>query len=193
MNLNPRTALIVIDCQNDFADPAGSLYVQGAESVIVAINEAIITAGRAESPILYTQDWHPEKTPHFQIYGGIWPVHCVAGTWGADFHPALIKSGDVVQKGSNGEDGYSGFTMRDTANGKEIPTELDGLLRLSQIESVVVTGLALDYCVKSTAIDAARLGYRTLVPLELTAAVDLQPGDAALAVEEIKQSGAEVE
>jgi nicotinamidase/pyrazinamidase len=184
--------LIVVDCQNDFADPEGSLYVTGGEAVIGSVNGVIAEAVRGGSPIFYTQDWHPEKTPHFKKYGGIWPVHCVAGTWGADFHPDLIQSGKVVRKGANGEDGYSGFTMRDPVDGTEVPTELDGLLRESTVESVVVAGLALDYCVKATAIDSADLGYRTLVPLGLTAAVELEAGDAEAAVAAIRESGAEV-
>lgn len=188
----PPTALIVVDCQNDFADPEGSLYVTGGEAVIGAVNGAIAEASKAGSPVFYTQDWHPEKTAHFKKYGGIWPVHCVAGTWGAEFHPALIQAGRVVRKGAHGEDGYSGFTMRDPIDGTEVPTELEALLREANVESVVVTGLALDYCVKATAIDAARLGYRTLVPLQMTAAVELAPGDAEAAVAEIVESGAEV-
>jgi nicotinamidase/pyrazinamidase len=188
----PLTALIVVDCQNDFADPEGSLYVTGGETVIASVNEAIAGARKAGSPVFYTQDWHPEKTPHFKKYGGIWPVHCVAGTWGAEFHPALVQAGQVVRKGANGEDGYSGFTMRDPVDGTEIPTELGALLQEAQVETVVVAGLALDYCVKATAIDAARRSYRTMVPLQWTAAVELETGDGESAVAEIRESGAEV-
>jgi nicotinamidase/pyrazinamidase len=187
-----RTALIVVDCQNDFADPQGSLYVSGGEAVVGGVNVAIAEAVRAGSPIFYTQDWHPQKTPHFKDYGGIWPVHCVAGTWGAEFHPDLTEHGTVVRKGANGEDGYSGFTMRDPVDGREVPTELEGLLKDGGVESLVVAGLALDYCVKATAIDGARLGYRTVVPLELTAAVELEAGDAETAIGEIRESGAVV-
>lgn len=192
MEFAARTALIVVDCQNDFSDPAGSLYVRGAEAVIEAVNAAVEDAIAAGAPVFYTQDWHPEKTPHFKEYGGIWPVHCVAGTWGAEFHPALVQVGEVVRKGTNGEDGYSGFTMRDPVSGAEVPTKLDALLRESKIESVVVSGLALDYCVNATAIDAVRLGYRTVVPVGLTAAVELEAGDASAALAQIQESGAEV-
>ena len=189
---NPLTALIVVDCQNDFADPEGSLYVTGGEAVIGAVNEVIAEALITGAPIFYTQDWHPEKTPHFKKYGGVWPVHCVAGTWGAEFHPALVQSGKIVRKGAHGEDGYSGFWMRDPMDGVEIPTELKSLLDESKVESVVVGGLALDYCVKATAIDAVGLGYRTMVPLQLTAAVELELGDGEAAAAEIRESGAEV-
>jgi nicotinamidase/pyrazinamidase len=178
----PTTALVVVDMQNDFADPAGSLSVHGAEAVLGEVNAAIIRAVSAASPVIYTQDWHPESTPHFAKDGGIWPVHCVKETWGAELHPRLIVAGPVVRKGSNGEDGYSGFTMRHPTRGDTMPTELAG--RLGGIESVVVVGLAFDYCVKDTALDAVRLGFETMVPLASTAAVNLRPedGDEAKAV-----------
>ena len=111
------TALLVVDVQNDFADPNGSLYVKGGEEIIPLINREIDRARAAGAPIFYTQDWHPESTPHFQKDGGIWPVHCVMGTWGAEFHPDLNAVGPVVRKGSHGEDGYSGFSMRHPETG----------------------------------------------------------------------------
>ncbi|HSL27065.1 MAG TPA: isochorismatase family protein [Acidimicrobiia bacterium] len=190
---DPHTALVVVDCQNDFADPSGSLYVTGADRAIVAINQAIAAALSAGAPVFYTQDWHPPSTPHFEKDGGIWPVHCVAGTTGAELHPDLVVEGPVVRKGANGEDGYSGFTMRDPVSGDETPTELDNLLRAAGVARVVVGGLALDYCVKATAIDAARLGYDTMVPLELTAPVELRPGDGAAAAAAMRESGARVD
>jgi nicotinamidase/pyrazinamidase len=189
---DPKTALIVVDCQNDFADPEGSLYVEGAEDVLAEVNRHIVSAIAAGAPVVYTQDWHPESTPHFQKDGGIWPVHCVAGTWGAEFHPRLLVAGPSVRKGSNGEDGYSGFTMRDPVSGEETPTELDGHLRSLGVERTVVVGLAQDYCVKATALDSNRLDYSTTVPLEGTAAVDLEPGDGDAAAEELRQAGVTV-
>ena len=177
------TALIVIDVQNDFADPAGSLSVAGAATIIPKINEAIAAASRAGAMIVLTQDWHPPSTPHFAKDGGIWPVHCVADTWGAELHPSLAVTGDAprVRKGTNGEDGYSGFTMRDPVTGETKPTELDALLRERGIEQVVVCGLATDYCVNATALDAIRLGYETFYVEDAVAAVDLAPGDGARA------------
>ncbi|HEY7564197.1 MAG TPA: isochorismatase family protein [Acidimicrobiia bacterium] len=185
-------ALIVVDCQNDFGDPNGSLYVNGGEAVIDRVNAAVAEAAAANSPVFYTQDWHPEDTPHFAKDGGVWPVHCVAGTWGAEFHPNLTVNGPVVRKGSNGEDGYSGFTMRDPASGEETPTELEAMLRDAGVKQVVVTGLALDYCVMATALDAARLGFPASVPLELTAAVNLNPNDADAAIAQLHAAGVEV-
>lgn len=191
-NFDAQTALVVVDCQNDFADPEGSLYVTGAAEVLAAVNRRVIAAIAGGSAVVYTQDWHPETTPHFEKDGGVWPVHCVMGTWGAEFHPRLVVAGPSVRKGSNGEDGYSGFTMRDPETGQETPTELDGVLRDFGASSVVVVGLALDYCVKATALDAQRLAYRTVLPREATAAVNLEPGDDDAAIQELEAAGVEV-
>ena len=188
---DPTTALIVVDVQNDFADPAGSLSVAGAVDVIPIIDGEIARATVAGGLVVFTQDWHPEVTPHFAKDGGPWPVHCVAGTWGAALHPDLVAPGaaPLVRKGVNGEDGYSGFTMRDPTSGEEIPTELDALLRDGGIERVVVVGLATDYCVKATALDAARLGYGTSLLTDAIAAVDLEPGDGMRAIDEMAAAG----
>ncbi|HYX11671.1 MAG TPA: isochorismatase family protein, partial [Candidatus Acidoferrum sp.] len=121
--------------------------------------------------------------------GGMWPVHCVAGTHGAEFQPGLVVDGPVVRKGANGEDGYSGFTMRDPTSGETIPTELDGLLRNGSIGRVVVGGLATDYCVKATALDAVRLGYQTELLGDAIRAVDVEPGDGDRAIEEMRAAG----
>jgi nicotinamidase/pyrazinamidase len=187
---DPRTALIVVDVQNDFADPKGSLSVAGGEAAIPVINASAWAAIRAGAFVAYTQDWHPAHTPHFAQDGGIWPVHCVGGEWGSAFHPALEVLGPSVHKGAHGEDGYSGFTMRDPTTAEEIPTELDALLRVREIARVAVCGLATDYCVKATALDAIRLGYETTVFLDGIAAVDLAAGDGERALEELRASGA---
>ncbi len=175
------TALIVVDVQNDFADPAGSLSVAGGEAVIPVINAEIASAADAGAITVFTQDWHPESTPHFAKDGGPWPVHCVAETWGAVLHPdlAVPDGAPRIRKGANGEDGYSGFTMRDATTGEELPTELDGLLRDRGVERVVVVGLATDYCVKATALDAVRLGYETHLLTDAIASVDLALDDGA--------------
>src|SRR4249920_441833 len=99
------TALLVVDMQNDFADPAGSLAVRDGAAVVPVLDAQIRAAREAGATIVYTQDWHPESTPHFAKDGGIWPVHCVQDTWGAELHPDLLVEGEVVRKGSNGEDG----------------------------------------------------------------------------------------
>ena len=185
------TALIVVDVQNDFADPAGSLSVMGGDAVIPRINEEVATATSAGGFVVCTQDWHPESTPHFAKDGGLWPVHCLADSWGAQLHPDLEVSHDVrrVRKGVNGEDGYSGFTLRDPATGEERPTGLDGILRDHAVRRVIVAGLATDYCVKATALDATRLGYETSLLTDAVAAVDLIAGDGARAVDEMAAAG----
>ena len=173
----PKAALIVVDVQNDFADPGGSLFVQAAGDILPMVNSEARIAREAGAFVVYTQDWHPESTPHFAKDGGVWPVHCVGGTWGAEFHAALDVVGPSVKKGSNGEDGYSGFSMKDPTTGETISTELEGMLRDRGIDRVVVVGLATDYCVSATALDAIKLGFRTEVLQDAIASVDLQPGD----------------
>jgi nicotinamidase/pyrazinamidase len=189
---DPETALVVVDVQNDFAHPEGSLYVKGGEEVVPVVNREIERALEGGALVVYTQDWHPDSTPHFQKDGGIWPVHCVRDTWGAAFHPDLEVKGEVIRKGTGGEDGYSGFTVRDPRTGEESPTGLADLLRGRGVKKVVVVGLATDYCVKETAIDAARLGFATTVLREGIRAVDLQPGDGERALEAMRQAGAEI-
>jgi nicotinamidase/pyrazinamidase len=184
-----KAALIVVDVQNDFADPDGNLYVPDGEKVVSGINGEIAAAREAGASVFYTQDWHPETTPHFEKDGGIWPVHCVKGTWGAEFHPDLDVAGEIVRKGTEGGDGYSGFSVRDPESGEESATHLDTLLRDAGAERVAIAGLALDVCVKETALDAARKGYDTVLLGDLSRAVNLQPGDDERAVEEMKAAG----
>ena len=183
-----RTALVVVDVQNDFADPAGSLAVAGANEILSVLNEAIAAAAAAGALGVYTQDWHPPDTPHFAKDGGIWPVHCVQDSWGAALHPELTVAGEVVRKGSAGEDGYSGFSVRD-ASGETRETLLADLLRDRSIHTVVVAGLATDYCVRETALDSTRLGFVTYVLLEAVRAVDLRPGDGERALEAMRAAG----
>ena len=189
MDYSPTTALIVVDVQNDFADPDGSLYVDDGETTIPFINEQIAMATESGSIIVYTRDWHPESTPHFAKDGGIWPVHCVGETWGSEFHPDLIVSGGEVKKGTSGEDGYSGFTVRDPETASESSTGLEALLRDSGTTDVAVLGLATDYCVKDTALDAVRLGFPTTLLADGIRAVNLSPGDGARAIAEMAVAG----
>src|SRR5688572_19315852 len=163
LSFRPGVALVVVDVQNDFADPGGSLSVKGGEEVVRAANELVAEARAAGALVAYTQDWHPPDTPHFEKDGGIWPVHCVADTWGAQFHPALVVDGETIRKGTGGEDGYSGFTMREPLSGTERSTGLAELLRSNGVTEVVVAGLATDYCVKATALDAVELGFEVTV------------------------------
>jgi nicotinamidase/pyrazinamidase len=190
---DPRTALVVVDVQNDFADPAGSLAVHGAPNIIPIVNAEIASARANGAMVVLTQDWHPPSTPHFAKDGGIWPVHCVAGTWGAELHPDLdptaVAEAPRVRKGENGEDGYSGFTMRDPVTGELKPTALQGILRERDVERVVVCGLATDYCVNATAVDAARFGFDAAVLIDACLAVDLAPGDGERALDAMLAAG----
>ncbi len=190
---DPGTALLVVDVQNDFADPAGSLYVRDGETVVPLIDREIEAALAAGAAVIYTQDWHPPRTPHFVTDGGPWPVHCVAGTWGAQLHPGLRVEGPSVRKGQRGEDGYSGFTMRDPDSGNVVPTELESLLRARAVTRLVIVGLATDYCVHASVLDARSLGYQVSVLTAAIRAVDVAEGDGRRALEEMRAAGAQLE
>ncbi|HUG08798.1 MAG TPA: isochorismatase family protein [Acidimicrobiia bacterium] len=191
MEYNATTALLVVDVQNDFADPSGNLYVPGGEETIGFINDQIHAASEAGATVVYSQDWHPESTPHFEKDGGIWPVHCVADTHGAAFHPSLDVIDDAVfiKKGVGGEDGYSAFHLRDPVTGEESSTGLAE--KLEGTEEVAVVGLALDYCVKETALDAVDR-YRTTLLADGTRPVNLAVGDGARAVAEMVEAGVSI-
>jgi nicotinamidase/pyrazinamidase len=186
---DPKTALIVVDVQNDFADPAGNLSVSGGAEVVPVINDHIARARAAGALVVYTADWHPESTPHFAKDGGIWPVHCLADSWGAAFHPDLAVDGPVVRKGSHGEDGYSGFTMRDPTSGATTSTGLREMLADAGVTRIVVCGLATDYCVKATALDGLSHGFQVELLQDGVRAVDLEPGDGDRALAEVAAAG----
>jgi nicotinamidase/pyrazinamidase len=188
-----RTALLVVDVQNDFADPAGSLYVAGGEQIVPIVNAHVEEARRAVALVVYTQDWHPGHTPHFQQDGGIWPVHCVEDTDGAAFHPdLLVADHEVVRKGHDGRDGYSGFSVRDPLSGERGDTILHEMLTAAGVERLVICGLATDYCVVETVLDARMLGYPVEVLTDAVRAVELQPGDGAAALARMRDAGAEL-
>jgi nicotinamidase/pyrazinamidase len=188
------TALVIVDVQNDFVDPDGSLSVGGAPEAIGAINSEIARARAAGAALVYTQDWHPAATPHFRDHGGRWPTHCVADSWGARLHPDLEVHQDAlfVRKGAGGEDGYSAFTMEDVESGKRKSTGLHEQLADRGVQRVVLIGFATDYCVKESGHDALRLGYQTTVLTAAIRAVDLEPGDGEAALEGLEDAGAEV-
>ena len=180
MEYDGTTALVVVDLQNDFADPAGGLHVRRRRGAGRRCCAPHLAAARAAGAlVVLTQDWHPARTPHFDTDGGPWPVHCVAGTWGAELVEGLdVREDDpVVRKGTDGEDGYSGFSVRDPVSGEVGRTALQEVLDARGVRRVVVAGLAGDVCVAATAVDAAALGYETLLPVALTRFVELAPGD----------------
>lgn len=187
-----ETALVVVDVQNDFADPNGSLYVREGEAVVPVANGQIAEAEETGALIVYTQDWHPESTPHFEKDGGLWPVHCVHDTWGAMFHPDLQVLGDVVRKGTRGEDGYSAFSVRDPLTGETAPTILPGMLAERGVERIVICGLATDFCVVETVTDARELGYPVVVLRDGIRAVDRKAGSGKRAVDMMIHAGAEL-
>lgn len=185
--MQSKDALIIVDVQNDFC-PGGSLAVAGGDEVVPVLNRAIGKLAASGSPVFATRDWHPEKTSHFKIYGGVWPVHCVQGTAGAEFHPDLKLGKDVVvvSKGiSPDEDGYSGFQATDAAG-----TSLAELLRRRGIERIFVGGLATDYCVKHTVLDGLMEGFKVMLLADAIRAVDLNPRDGAIAINEMVRAGA---
>lgn len=184
------TALVVVDVQNDFAHPDGSLYVDGGHAIVGPINDEIEAARSAGATVVLTQDWHPEQTAHFVTDGGVWPVHCVRRTWGAELHADLSPDADLIlRKGTGGEDGYSAFGVEGPKTGVTSPTGLTAYLRERRVDRVVVCGLAADVCVKATGLDAHRDGFSTAVLWDATRAVDVEAGDGERAAEELAAAG----
>jgi nicotinamidase/pyrazinamidase len=159
--------------------------------VIEPINREIGRAQAGGALVVYTRDWHPAETPHFAPYGGKWPVHCVRDTWGAEFHPDLVVLDDSPQvfKATGLEDGYSAFSVYHLASGETGSTGLERLLRERGIERVVLAGLATDYCVVESGLDAEREGFEVVVLEDAVRAVDLEPGDGARALARLEETG----
>lgn len=180
-------ALIVVDVQNDFC-PGGALPVAEGDAVVPVLNRYIERASAAGMPIYASRDWHPAQTRHFAAYGGPWPPHCVQGTPGAAFHPGLRLPPDatVVSKGMSAEDvGYSMMEAR-LPDGRDLLTAL----RQAGITRLHVGGLATDYCVRATVLDALRDGFETLLLVDAVRAVDVTPGDGERALGEMLAAGA---
>jgi nicotinamidase/pyrazinamidase len=175
-------ALILVDIQNDFC-PGGALAVNEGDLIIDPANQLIKWFDSEGLPIVYTRDWHPVEHVSFKENGGIWPVHCVAGTVGAEFHKDLNfpSVAIVVSKAkSEKKEAYSGFQG----------TGLASTLRDMGVEWLVVIGLATDYCVKNTVIDALKLGFQVQVVLEGIRGVNINPDDSEKAIAEMKSHGA---
>jgi len=188
MHIDPaRDALVIVDVQNDFC-PGGALGIAGGDAVVPVLNryaERFVAAG---APVFASRDWHPAETTHFKAGGGVWPPHCVQGTAGAEFHPALALPPDaaVVSKGMDPrEDAYSCF-QAETPDGMPFAAAL-GELGVSRL---FVGGLATDYCVRSTVVDGVREGFEMVVLSDAVAAVDLTPGDGVKALDEMRAAGA---
>ena len=180
---NSKRALIVVDVQNDFC-PGGSLAVPRGDEVVAPLNALIREFLANGEPVFKTRDWHPPQTKHFAAYGGVWPVHCVQQTQGAEFHPSLVDDERIriISKGLGDEDSYSGFDGTDLAS---------DLRRLGVVE-VWIGGLATDYCVKNTVLDALREGFQVKAIEDAMRPVGRQPGDGDRALEEMRLAGAQM-
>lgn len=183
-----KKALLIVDVQNDFC-PGGALAVPEGDKIIPKINKYAKIFLQKKLPIFASRDWHPKKTIHFKKFGGTWPVHCVQDTKGAAFHPKLKLPNGVIllYKGMDPEkDSYSVFQAKDS-NGMEFLT----LLKYLGIQELYIGGLATDYCVRFTAIDALRNGFKINVLMDAIKGVNLKPNDSKEAIEEIVKAGAE--
>lgn len=200
-----RGSLLVIDMQNDFADPRGALTVPGAAGILPVVNGLIAAARDRGDLVVATQDWHPADHASFAATHGlapfmttpagerVWPAHCVAGTWGAELVAGLDTEAidHRLRKGfQRDRDSYSGFGGRDGAAGGP-GRGLEELLRAAGVHDLTVVGVATDYCVRATVLDALRAGHSVRVPIAAIRAVDPAAGDRALA--EMAAAGAVVE
>ena len=175
-------ALLIIDFQNDFTE-GGALAVPDGDAIASRVNE-LIASGNFDL-VVATRDWHPPNHGSFKAQGGPWPPHCVQGTHGAELHDSLDRSkvDVVVDAGYEpGLEGYSGFEE----------TDLAGVLRGRGVDEVTVVGLATDYCVRETALDALREGFRVTVDRAGIRGIDVSEGDSERALEELRSAGATV-
>ena len=187
--MEKKAALVIVDVQNDFC-PGGALAVAEGDRVVVPLNRYIARFADAGLAIFASRDWHPEKTTHFKDFGGLWPVHCVQGTHGAEFYRALALGSEatIVSKGMAADsDSYSAF---DAVNSDGIG--LADLLKRSGATRIYVGGLATDYCVKQTVLDGRKLGFDMVLLKDAIRGVDLKLGDSARAVRQMLDAGAEV-
>lgn len=189
MTERDHPALLVVDVQNDFCT-GGSLAVPESPRVIAAVNRHLAEAAARGMPVYASRDWHPPATTHFSTYGGQWPVHCVQGSHGAAFHPELELPPDtmIVTKGERDDSpGYSAFDGH-LGNGRPLLSDL----RDRGVTHLYVAGLATDYCVKHSVMDALAAGLRVTVLEDAIAGVDVAPGDSAAALADMRRSGADV-
>ncbi len=185
MSSDCSKALIVVDMQNDFC-PGGALAVPEGDKIISDINKLVIDFVKEGCPVIFTRDWHPRNHCSFSENGGMWPVHCVAETEGAAFHRELFipDAAIIISKAHRPfPDAYSGFQG----------TDLEHILKLNGVTEVAVCGLATDYCVKATAIDALDAGFIVAVFENAVKAVNVNPDDGEEALKEMKSRGIAVE
>lgn len=181
-----KPALLVVDVQNDFC-PGGTLAVPEGNTIVPRVNRTIQLFVHRGLPVLATRDWHPPMTKHFKEYGGAWPPHCVQGTKGARFHPELRlpKDAVILSKGMDPEqDSYSGFQALNSGG-----RDLESVVHDFGIDELFLCGLATDYCVRATALDAQRRGIRIHVLEDAIKGVDVKPGDSEAAIAEMRRAG----
>lgn len=181
-NIDKKSVLIVVDVQRDFC-PEGALPVPSGDEVIPILNRYMEKFEKVGAPIYATRDWHPPNHTSFKAQGGIWPPHCVQNTKGAEFHPDLVlpKRTEIISKATNPErEAYSGFDG----------TRLGEDLKRRGIKKVFVGGLATDYCVKSTVLDALKLGFETVLLEDAIRGVDVRAGDSERAIRKMVEKGA---
>lgn len=184
-----KKALLIVDMQNDFC-PGGALAVKGGNEIVPVINNYIKYFSAGRHLVVFTRDWHTPDHCSFKQQGGIWPAHCVAGTAGAAFHPELYIPDEalIISKAASAEkDAYSGF--EGTSPDGET---LDEVLKKKDVKELTVCGLATDYCVKSTVLDALKNGYTVKLLIDGVSAVEVKPGDGDEALAEMKKAGAEI-
>jgi nicotinamidase/pyrazinamidase len=180
--------ILLVDPQYDFF-PGGALAVKDGDQIIAPVNALLDRFPQA--PVFASRDWHPPSTRHFQERGGIWPPHCVQGTRGASFHAELkMDRARVFEKGMNPEDdaGYSAFEATHDSGGRRISLADD--MRQCGVDALIVAGLATDYCVKASVLDAVKQGFVTFVYTPGVRPVNLKPDDGEKALAEMKQAGA---
>jgi len=182
-----KKALLIVDVQNDFC-PGGKLAVPQGDKIVPVLNKYIKIFSQKKLPIFFSRDWHPQKTSHFKKFGGIWPVHCVQNTKGAEFHPKLKipKEAIIISKGMDPQkDSYSAFDGEDRYG-----QSLYNILMILGIKELYIGGLATDYCVKATVLEALKRGFKVKLLLDGIKGVDIKPKDSFEAIEEMKQKGA---
>lgn len=188
----PNSALIVVDVQNDFC-PGGALGVTDGDAVVPVLNRWIRAFQAAGRPVIYTQDWHPEGHASFTEEGGIWPIHCVQHTEGADFHPDLVVDGHVFRKAFQKElEGYSGFDGHLAEADDEVGPGLARWLKSKGVQKVYVGGLTTDYCVRATVLDAREEGLDAVFVAAGSRPVNREAGDDERAIADMIAAGATV-
>ena len=182
-----KKALLVVDMQNDFC-PGGALGIPQGDKIISKINRYVKFFAKKKLSVFASRDWHPVRTAHFKDFGGLWPVHCIANTRGASFHLSLKLNKDAIMlyKGTDPQkDSYSVFQAHD-----EKGISFAALLKLLNVNELYIGGLATDYCVKSTVLDALKNKFKVKILLDAMKGVDLQKGDSEKSIKEMIKKGA---